>query len=103
MFTLFNTLSQDPYFADAWKTLIAHARKRVLLDEYNMDPVLMAQYTEEVGPLDWRNPHSHSYYWSRRGSDLAEFRSVAEKDETLRINNDRQQAHAPLALARTGR
>ena len=103
MFSLFNELSNDPYFEEASKTLLAHTRKRVLLDEYNMDPELMATYTEEVGPLDWRNPHTHSYYWSRRGSDLAEFRSITEKDETLRINNDRQQAHALQALARTGR
>ena len=103
MFRLFNELHADPRFDEAWVTLLNQVRKQVLRDEYNMDPDLMAQYTREVGPIDWRHPHAHSYYWARRGSDLGEFRSLSERDETLRINNDRQQAHALQALARTGR
>ncbi|MEE2906475.1 MAG: hypothetical protein VX527_01445 [Planctomycetota bacterium] len=103
MFRLFNELHEDPRFDEAWKTLLSYVRKQTLEDEYNMDPQLMAQYTEEIGPIDWRSPHAHSYYWARRGSDLAGFRSLSEYDETLRINNDRQQAHALQALARTGR
>ncbi|MCH2134349.1 MAG: hypothetical protein MK116_11415 [Phycisphaerales bacterium] len=103
MFRLFDELHADPRFTDAWRELLAFARKQVLEDDYNMDPELMASYTREIGPLDWRHPQAHSYYWARRGSDLAEFRSLSERDETRRINNDRQQAHALQALARTGR
>ena len=103
MFQLFTELHADPRFDKAWDVLLNQVRKQVLRDDYNMEAELMAQYTEDVGPLDWRHPDAHTYYWARRGSDLAELRSLTERDETLRINNDRQQAHALQSLARTGR
>ena len=60
MFRLFNELHADPRFDEAWVTLLNQVRKQVLRDEYNMDPDLMAQYTREVGPIDWRHAHAHS-------------------------------------------
>ena len=40
--------------------VIAHTRKRVLMDHYNMDPAYMLQFMQEFGALDWRSPASHS-------------------------------------------
>ncbi|MCZ6493512.1 MAG: hypothetical protein O6933_05470, partial [Planctomycetota bacterium] len=40
-FRAFDEIASDPEAQPAWDTLIAHVRKRVLVDEYNMDPQLM--------------------------------------------------------------
>jgi hypothetical protein len=103
MFEAFNRLAADPELAKPWATLIAHVRKRVLIDEYNMSPQLMYEYTHEVGPFDWRHPASHSYYWSRKGSQYGEVRVVTEDDIYKIVNNDRHQLHAMQDLARSGR
>ncbi|GJM17860.1 MAG: hypothetical protein DHS20C14_00730 [Phycisphaeraceae bacterium] len=65
--TIFNELHEDPRYADAWPDLIAHARRRTLIDDYNMDPLLMYRLTEGFGPIDWRLPGAHGLYWSFRG------------------------------------
>jgi len=112
---LINTLrSQSPYFnqlerlylnpdyKEAWKTLIATLRKQALKEEYNMDPQLMYEYTRDGGPLDWRHPQTHAFYWSRRGGQVGRGRLKA--DEIYRILNiDRIQLQSLQALARTGR
>jgi hypothetical protein len=98
----FNEIAGDPQYAPAWETLLAHVRHRVLEDEYNMDPELMAQYTRDLGPLDWRHPQSHALYWSRRGSKFAEHR-ISREDVHKRMNNDRTQIQALQGLARSGR
>lgn len=103
MFTAFNTLATDPALQDQWNALIAHVRKRVLIDEYNMDPQLMYQYTRDLGPLDWRHGSAHSLYWSRKGSQYGEVRIVKEDDIYRILNNDRHQLHAMQELARFGR
>ena len=93
----------DPAVQDAWETLIAFVRRRVLIDEYNMDPQLMYEYTRDLGPIDWRNGHAHALYWSRRGSQLGESRVANEDDIYKIINNDRIQLQAMQGLARYGR
>jgi hypothetical protein len=98
----FNEVATSPEYADAWRTLVAHVRRRVLEDEYNMDPSLMYQYTDELGPLDWRHPQSHALYWSRKGSDQGQGR-VSEHDIFKILNTDRMQLHAMQSLARSGR
>jgi len=101
----FNQLEQlynNPEYSDAWKTLIATLRKQVLKDEYNMDPQLMYEYTRDGGPLDWRHPQSHAFYWARRGGEVGRGRLKA--DEIYRVMNiDRIQLQALQALARSGR
>ena len=77
-------------------------RKKVLLDDYNMDPQLMYEYTRDTGPLDWRHPQSHALYWARRGSEFAEDRFNNEDDIYKIINNDRVFIQAMQFLARTG-
>lgn len=101
-FSAFDELAKDPELQDAWKTLIAHTRKRVLKDEYNMDPQLMYRYTVELGPIDWRHGQAHALYWSRRGSELGKGR-LSDDDVYIDLNNDSQQLQAMQDLARFGR
>ena len=81
--------------------LVTFLRKRVLLDAYNMDPALMAEYTRDMGPLDWRHPAAHALYWARRGGQFGEGRI---NDDTIfkSLNNDRTEIQAMQALARSG-
>jgi hypothetical protein len=102
---LFRSLDEvlaDPEAAPALDTLLAYARRKVLWDEYSMDADLMARYTEELGPLDWRHPQSHALYWARRGGEFGEER-VGDPDDIYKIiNNDRLQIQAMQGLARSG-
>jgi hypothetical protein len=102
LFLTLERLANDPEYAEAWKTLMAHARKRVLLDEFNMDPKLMYEFTRELGPIDWRHPQAHALYWARKGTLMAEHRMRPDDIYNL-INNDRLQVQALQGLARSGR
>jgi len=62
-------LMLDSRYADAWDVLIRTTRRRVLLDEYKMDPRRMVRYTRKFGPLDWRSPATHAVYWSHVGAE----------------------------------
>ncbi len=101
----YNQLEQlylNPEYAEAWKTLLSTLRKQVLKEEYNMDPELMYEYTRDGGPLDWRHPQAHAFYWGRRGGEVGKGRLKA--DEIYRVmNTDRIQLQALQGLARTGR
>jgi hypothetical protein len=55
---------------EAWDLAVNHARKRVLIDDYNMEPVRMLQVVRKFGPVDWRVPAAHALYWSARGTDV---------------------------------
>ncbi len=83
-------LMHEPAFENAWDVYISYLRKRVLLDEYNMDPARMARFTRLFGPLDWRHPAAHSLYWAHtgveRGLGRAEERNKKDYDF---INTDR--------------
>lgn len=102
-FIALDTYASDSSLTEQWKTLIAYAKKRSLLDEYNMDPRLMYEYTRDLGPIDWRSGFAHSLYWSRRGSQLGERRIGSDEDIYKIINNDRQEIQALQGLARNGR
>jgi hypothetical protein len=101
----FNQLEQlylNPEYASAWKLLLATLRKQVLKDDYNMDPQLMYEYTRDAGPLDWRHPQTHAFYWARRGGQVGRGRLAA--DDIYKVMNiDRIQLQALQSLARTGR
>jgi hypothetical protein len=101
-FAAFDAVARDPKFAKAWPVLLAHVRKRVLKDIYNMDPQLMYEYTRDLGPIDWRHGQAHALYWSRRGSQNGEGR-VRDYDVYQILNNDSQQMQAMQDLARWGR
>lgn len=93
----------EPELVPLFQVLVPHVRKRVLIDDYRMEPDRMLRYTRRFGPLDWRHPASHAMYWSARGVDEAlgrvEDRSRADFDF---LNTDRVTAHAAQELYRTG-
>lgn len=93
----------DPQVQQAWETLLLHARKRVLLDEYNMEPQLMYEFTRDLGPIDWRHGQAHALFFSRRGMLRGESRVLNEGDIYKVVNNDRVQLQAMQGLARWGR
>ena len=97
----------DATFGDPAREREAYAvltfmRKQVLIDAYNMDPMLMAKYTEETGPLDWRHPAAHAVFWARRGNEFGEHRITDDNDVYKIINNDRTFIQAMQTLARSG-
>jgi hypothetical protein len=101
-FAAFDALATSPRYAQAWDALIAHVRKRVLEDEYNMDPARMRRYAQEFGvPIDWRHGCAHSLYWSRKGSEMGAGR-VDDDDVYIILNNDSQVMQAMQDLARSG-
>lgn len=102
-FRAFDEIAGNPEYEEAWQTLLAYTRKRVLREEFNMDPQLMYEYTRDLGPIDWRNAHAHSLYWARKGSEVADFRTRTEEDLYRMINNDRHQIHAMQGLSRFGK
>jgi hypothetical protein len=83
--------------------VVSFARKKVLVNDYHMDPQLMVRFTERYGPLDWRHPAAHAVYWSRRGVEET-LRKVGEqniKDFDI-LNTDRLTIQAVQELFRTG-
>lgn len=93
----------DQRYAQAGPVLIRHLRKRVLLDDYNMDPRTMIRYTQKYGPLDWRHPAAHAVYWSARGSEEALFRvTEANRKDFDFLNTDRITIQAIQELFRSG-
>ncbi len=102
LFLALDALWNDPAYEEAWKTLLRYVRRRVLIDEYNMDPQRMYEYTRDLGPIDWRHPQAHALYWARKGTQEAESRMNPDEVYHL-INNDRLQIQALQGLARNGR
>jgi len=99
----FLALSEDPRFAKAWPALLAHTRKRVLVDQYNMEPARMVRYTLKYGPIDWRSPAAHGLYWAARGVDVSQSRANAGnmKDFDF-VNTDRIVIQSIQELYRAG-
>lgn len=93
----------DPKYQSAWGHLVPHLRKRLLLDEYKMEPERMIRYVERFGPLDWRHPAAHALYWAQRGVDEAMSRVTdANRADFDFLNTDRLTAHAVQELYRSG-
>ena len=83
-------------------TLIQMLRKQVLRDNYNMDPEIMYEFTRDYGPLDWRHPQAHAFYWGRLGTERGAKRFEDRNDVHKVLNNDRITIQAMQALARSG-
>lgn len=97
---LVNTLA-NPRYADAFGVLVAHLRKRALVDVYHMDPAKMLALMEEFGPIDWRHPAAHGQYWSTIGTEkYDEIRNPTNADL---LNTYRQKLHSFQDLTRYGR
>ena len=102
LFGVFDATFGDPARLPIAVKVVTFLRKRVLIDSYNMDPVLMAKYTEETGPLDWRHPAAHALYWAHRGREFGEHRITDDNDIYKVLNNDRTEIQAMQSLARSG-
>lgn len=74
-------------YADDWRDLLNHLRKRVLEDEYFMEPVRMVQATKKFGPIDWRLPAAHALYWGSRGTDVGRMEVNEHNAESLDFIN----------------
>ena len=92
----------DPENQEAAVQLTLFLRKKVLIEDYNMDPQLMYEYTRDTGPLDWRHPQAHALYWARRGSEFGDSRYKQDDNLPKIMNNDRIFIQSMQALARTG-
>lgn len=93
-------LIRDERYKDAWNRLLPHVRRRVLIDDYNMEPSRMIAYTKRLGPLDWRHPAVHALYWAVRGVEVAEDRTI--RDDFNALNTDRTAMHATQEIWRSG-
>lgn len=93
-------LLSDDALLPAWPVLLTHVRKRMVIDEFNMEPDRMLSYTRQYGPLDWRHPSTHALYWALRGVDVGMDRRNTEDFDL--INTDRIVLHAIQELARWG-
>ncbi|MBY0261619.1 MAG: hypothetical protein K2Q20_04715, partial [Phycisphaerales bacterium] len=84
--------------------VLAFTRRRILKEEYNMEPDRMLRYTEYYGPLDWRHPAAHAVYWSARGSEEALLLKItaANRTDFDLVNTDRLTVQAVQELFRTG-
>lgn len=85
-----------------WRALMATLRRKVLIEDYNMDPVSMYEFTRDLGPIDWRHGQGHALYWARRGQQYGERRYENEEEIYKVLNNDRLQFQAMQALERSG-
>jgi hypothetical protein len=96
-------LMADPQFKEAWPALLAHLRRRILIDKYHMEPERMQRYTEKFGPIDWRHHAAHAVYWAQRGVDvgLTRWTEYNKRDYDF-INTDRIVAQGIQDLFRSG-
>lgn len=101
--TALKELLRDDRYAQAWKDLIPHVRKRVLIDEYHMEVPRMIRYTRVFGPIDWRCAGAHALYWTRNGVEnaLEVYEYTNNKDLDF-VNTDRQVIHSIQELYRYG-
>jgi len=102
VFATFDQVLGDPAMAPARRELLAFLRKKVLREDYNMDPARMADYTRDWGPLDWRHPQAHAFYWGKIGAEQGAARYTSEDDVYKIINNDRLTIQAMQALNHSG-
>jgi hypothetical protein len=101
----------DPQHAGALDALLAHLRKRALIDTYHMKPHFMLALMEDdksdphdpyYAPLDFRHPCAHAVYWAALGVERAVEVWKLNKDIDL-VNTDRQVVHGLQELMRSGR
>ena len=102
IFVAFDRVLSKPDQQVALNALLPFLRKRALLDDYNMDPSKMADYTRDYGPLDWRHPQAHAFYWSRLGAEQGESRYGSPDDVYKVMNNDRMTIQAMQAMNHSG-
>jgi len=102
MYAAIAQVFSDPSLQVPIERLITWLRRRVLLDDYNMDPAIMARFTKEWGPFDWRHPQAHAFYWAKVGSETGGTRYDNIDDVYKLLNNDRIWVQAIQGLQRSG-
>lgn len=102
LYAALSDVFRDPELQVPLEQLVAWLRKRALVDNFNMDPALMARYTREYGPFDWRHPQSHAFYWAKAGAETGGARYENIDDVYKQLNNDRLWIQAIQALQRSG-
>jgi len=90
----------DERYTNAWRELINHTRKRLIVDTYHMELPRMMRYTARFGPLDWRHPAAHALYWAETGVEKGSARENVEDFDFT--NTDRVVLHAVQELFRWG-
>jgi hypothetical protein len=91
------------YPVETGKLVVAYTRKRILREEYNMEPERMIRYTLYYGPLDWRHPAAHAVYWSARGVEETLLRvNEGNKRDFDILNTDRITIQSIQELFRSG-
>lgn len=92
-------LMRSEEFADARAKVLAFVRRKVLVEQYRMDPDWMLELMERYGPIDWRNVNAHAIYWSTLGLHRSEGKSLGEINA---LNTDRTFLGGLKSLTRTG-
>ncbi|MFG0283011.1 MAG: hypothetical protein ACF8R7_01190 [Phycisphaerales bacterium JB039] len=96
-------MTTDEELQPAWTALLSQQRKRVLKDEYNMEPQRMIRYTRKYGPIDWRHGAAHGLYWGAKGVEGALTRvSERNRQDYDFLNTDRVVVHSVQELWRGG-
>lgn len=102
VYSAYDEVLSDPDRRRQVRNFFSFLRKKVLREDYNMDPGIMYEYTRDLGPLDWRHPQSHALYWARLGTERGSKRYEAADDVHKVINNDRIWLQAMQGLSRSG-
>ena len=102
VYAALDSVLADPARRPAVRNFFAFLRKKVLRESYNMDPVVMWEFTRDLGPIDWRHPQAHALYWGRLGTERGSDRYSGADDVHKVMNNDRIWIQAMQALARGG-
>jgi hypothetical protein len=90
----------SPELSDSLARLLPFLRAKVLLEDYNMDPMFMVEVMQRYGPADWRDANSHALYWSALGIEKApHIRGTKNLDY---INTKRGVLHALQSMVDTG-
>ncbi|MDX2116505.1 MAG: hypothetical protein SFZ24_12920 [Planctomycetota bacterium] len=95
-----DALMSEPAYEATWPPLLEYVRRRVITEQFHMEPERMVRYTEKFGPLDWRHPASHALYWAARGVEEGLERQGTTQFDTL--NTDRIIMHSMQELFRFG-
>lgn len=96
--------------AGTLEPLLAFLRKKVLQEDYHMDPAFMLGLMQRYGPMDWRHPVSHGCYWSEMGLKMARELYAGDNAPLMErmteidlLNTNRQTIQAMQELTRAGR
>ena len=90
-----------PELREPVAALLQHLRKRVLIDNYNMQPRDILELVELFGPIDLRHPAAHGMYWGHLG--IRAMTDTKSKDRIDYINTLRQRIHTMQDFTDSGR